>query len=197
MPPSARINGKRRHVTESLLERIARGDRTAVADCIEAYSGLVWTLARRFLSNDADAEEAVQEIFMEIWQRADRYDRSVAGEATFVSMIARRRLIDRSRKLAREPGSEPLDEARHSLSEDSQRFLEASADMQRVVGVLQTLGAEQQEVINMASWLGMSHGAIAEHTGIPLGTVKSYITRGLLKIREALGETEIVGKVQS
>ncbi len=170
------------------LQRIAAGDRKAVAECIETYSGLVWSLSRRFLANEADAEEAVQEIFMELWQRASTYDPEKAGEATFVSMLARRRLIDRRRKLDREPMSEPLDEMQPALSEDGQRVLEASAETQRVVEVLKTLKPEQQEVINMSSWLGMSHGAIAKETGIPLGTVKSYMTRGLTKIRDALGE---------
>ncbi len=184
-------------MTTTILERIASGDRSAVAECIDTYSGLVWSLSRRFLANEADAEEAVQEIFLELWTTADRYDRSVAAEATFISMIARRRLIDRRRKLDREPLSEPLDEVEHSLSGDTQRVLEASAEVQRVVDVISTMKPAQQEVINMASWLGMSHGAISEQTGIPLGTVKSYMARGLTRIREALGEPGIAGKASS
>ena len=70
-------------MSQSLLERIASGDRSAVAVCIDTYSGLVWSLARRFLANDADAEDAVQEIFMEIWSTADRYDANVAGDTTY------------------------------------------------------------------------------------------------------------------
>ena len=181
-------------MTASLLQQISNGDQSAVASCIETYSGLVWSLARRFLANEADAEEAVQEIFLELWEKAHRYDPAVAAEVTFVSMIARRRLIDRRRKLAAEPVAEPLDEVEHSLSEDAQGVLEANAEMERVIGVIQTLKPEQQEVINMASWLGMSHGAIAEQTGIPLGTVKSYVTRGLGTIRQVLGEPGLAGK---
>ncbi len=176
-------------MSQTLLERIAGGDRTAVAACIDTYSGLVWSLARRFLANDADAEEAVQEIFMEIWSTAGRFDAAVAGEATFISMIARRRLIDRRRKLDREPASEPIDEVQHALSEDGEKVLEASVETQRVIDVIRTLKPEQQEVIRLSSWLGMSHGAIARETGIPLGTVKSYMKRGLNTIRETLGET--------
>ena len=162
----------------TLIQRIAIGDPDAVADCIDQYSGLVWSLARRFLPNEADAEEAVQEIFLELWEKADRFDPGIAAEVTFVSMISRRRLIDRRRKLEREPPSQPLDESFDSLPMDAQGILEASAEMKRVVSVIKTLKPEQQEVINMASWLGMSHGAIAEQTGIPLGTVKSYVVRG-------------------
>ena len=85
----------------TLLERIGRGDRTAVAECIDTYGGLVWSLARQFQANEADAEESVQEIFMEIWTRANRYDAGKASEATFISMLARRRLIDRIRRQQR------------------------------------------------------------------------------------------------
>ena len=181
-------------MTASLLQRISNGDQSAVAGCIETYSGLVWSLARSFLQNEADAEEAAQEIFLELWEKAHRYDPGVAAEATFVSMVARRRLIDRRRKLAAEPVAEPFDEIEHALSEDGQGVLEASAEIERVIGIIRTLKPEQQKVINMASWLGMSHGAIARQTGIPLGTVKSYVARGLSTIRQALGEQGLAGK---
>ncbi|MEM7430719.1 MAG: sigma-70 family RNA polymerase sigma factor [Pseudomonadota bacterium] len=175
---------------KTTLERIAEGDRKAVAQCIDEYSGLVWSLSRRFFDNQADAEEAVQEVFMDLWENASRFDRQVAAEVTFVSMIARRRLIDRRRKLDRQPRIESLDERDEALCENADAVLEASAEVQNVVDVLRTLKAEQQEVINMASWLGMSHVAIAEQTGIPLGTVKSHIARGLATIRDVLGEAE-------
>jgi len=184
-------------VTASILERIASGDRTAVAECIETYSGLVWSLSRRFLHNEADAEEAVQEIFLELWETAGRYDPAVAAEVTFISMIARRRLIDRRRKLDREPPAEPLDGQQDLLSDNAQRAVEASAEMHNVLDVIGTLKPEQQEVISMSSWLGMSHGAIAEHTGLPLGTVKSHLSRGLTKIRAALGEPGFARKASS
>lgn len=175
-------------MNKSTLERIAEGDRRAVAQCIDEYSGLVWSLSRRFFDNQADAEEVVQEIFLDLWENAHRFDRTVAAEVTFVSMVARRRLIDRRRQLDREPPLASLEEGNEVLDQSADAVLEASAEVQNVVEVLRTLKAEQQEVINMASWLGMSHGAIAEQTGIPLGTVKSHIARGLASIRDVLGE---------
>jgi len=175
-------------VNSTLLQRIASGDQAAVGLCIDTYSGLVWSLARRFLSNEADAEEAVQEIFFEIWDKAGRFDPAIASEVTFVSMLARRRLIDRRRRLQTEPIAEPLDELEFTMGKDMQGLLDASAEMGRVIEVIETMKPEQQEVINMASWLGMSHSAIAEQTGIPLGTVKSYVLKGLRAIREVLGE---------
>lgn len=176
-------------MSDAILQRIAGGDREAVSECIERYSGLVWSLSRRFLQNDTDAEDAVQEIFMELWSKAGRFDPAVAGEATFVSMVARRRLIDRRRKLARQPEHHPIDEHEHMLSDNGQRALESSAETERIIRAIATLKPEQQEVIKLSSWLGMSHTAISKQTGLPLGTVKSYISRGLLAIRETLGES--------
>ncbi len=179
----------------SILERIANGDRTAVAECIDEYSGLIWSLSRRFLGNESDAEEVVQEIFVELWQKASRFDPEVAAEVTFVSMLARRRLIDRRRSIDNQPPSESFDERESCLTDDAQRVIEASVEVRNVIDVISTLKPEQQEVINMASWLGMSHGAIATQTGLPLGTVKSHLSRGLSRIRKVLGEPGLAIKV--
>ena len=173
---------------DSLLERVGRGDRDAVAECIERYSGLVWSLARRFIANESDAEDVVQEIFLEIWSTADRYDRSRSGEATYISMIARRRLIDRVRKMSREPASEPLQDVEQLLTRDGQTAIESAVDTRRVIEVIETMEPVQQRVLRMSTWLGMSHAAIARDTEMPLGTVKSHLRRGLLRIREQLAD---------
>lgn len=171
----------------SLLERIAGGDRSAVALCIDQYSGLVWSLARRFIANEADAEEAVQDVFMELWANASRFDATKAGEATWISMVARRRLIDRARRENRAPESEPLADVEHLLTRDGHAAIEASAETTRVMEVIESMNPEQMQVVRMSTWLGMTHAAIAERTNLPLGTVKSHLRRGLSRIREQLG----------
>ena len=171
----------------SLLERIAGGDRNAVALCIDQYSGLVWSLARRFIANEADAEEAVQDVFMELWANASRFDASKAGEATWISMVARRRLIDRARRESRAPDSEPLSDVEHLLTRDGHAAIEASAETRLVMEVIESMNPEQMQVVRMSTWLGMTHAAIAERTNLPLGTVKSHLRRGLSRIREQLG----------
>jgi RNA polymerase sigma-70 factor (ECF subfamily) len=85
-------------VAQAILKRIAAGDKTAVQDCLDSYGGLVWSLARRMSPNTNEAEDAVQEIFIDVWKNAARFDESQSSETTFVAMIARRRLIDRLRK---------------------------------------------------------------------------------------------------
>jgi len=87
----------------SILERVAQGDPSAPAECIDRFSGLVWSLARRLCASASDAEDAVQEIFIDVWKSAGRFDPSIASETTFVAMIARRRLIDRGRRRMRRP----------------------------------------------------------------------------------------------
>ena len=95
-------------MSDSILQRVAAGDTEAVAACIDRFGGLVWSLARRFLDRPTEAEDAVQEIFIELWKSASRFDPSIASETTFVAMIARRRLIDRQRKLGRRLESEAV-----------------------------------------------------------------------------------------
>src|SRR5215212_9595046 len=82
----------------SILQRIAGGDQTAVQDCLNQYGNLVWYLVKKFNGNAEDAEDAAQEIFIDIWRNAARFDAAKAPEAAFITMIARRRLIDRLRK---------------------------------------------------------------------------------------------------
>ena len=92
----------------TFLERIAAGDPLAVDGCLEKYRGLVWSIARRFAGNHADAEDAVQEVFVELWRHAGRFDPAVAAESTFVATVARRRLIDRHRRRGRQPEAVPF-----------------------------------------------------------------------------------------
>ena len=85
-------------MNESILARVASGDANAVRECIDEFGGLVWAIARRMARTRADAEDAVQEIFIDVWKSAGRFDPAQGSEKVFVSTIARRRLIDRLRR---------------------------------------------------------------------------------------------------
>ena len=93
----------------SVLQRIASGDSAAVRDCIEQYGALVWSLARRLSRSPSDAEDATQEIFLDIWRSAGRFDAAQGSDKVFIAMIARRRLIDRLRKTSAEPPMDPVE----------------------------------------------------------------------------------------
>ena len=175
-------------MNETILQRIAAGDQAAVTECMDQYGGLIWSLARQFLRSAEDAEDVVQDIFIELWSKADSFDPDKAGETTFVGMIARRRIIDRLRKLGRQPQMDELDEA--GLLEQVSDFSQAETvtDLAKAEKVIAALKPEHQKVLYMSIYEGHSHNAISELLNVPLGTVKTTIRRGLIKIREDLEE---------
>jgi len=170
----------------SVLQRIASGDPAAVRECIQQYGALVWSLARRLSRSPADAEDATQEIFLDVWRSAGRYDAAQGSDKLFIAMIARRRLIDRLRKTSAEPpmdGVEILDQiAWADPGTSSERSVEAE-QAARVVGELRV---EQRQVLELGLLHGLSQSEIATRLQMPLGTVKSFMRRGLQKVRERM-----------
>lgn len=173
---------------KSILERIAAGDQAAVPECMDAYGDLVWSLARRFLRNDADAEDAVQDIFIDLWGSAGRFDRAVASEVAFVSTIARRRLIDRLRQHTRRPGMDSIDDEEFGeMRQPAVRAqLEEESDVAVVERVMATMAPEHRQILSLSLYEGYSHSEIAQRLGLPLGTVKTRVRRGLIYIRDQL-----------
>lgn len=173
-----------------ILPRVARGDPQAVQACLDRYGSLVWSIALKWSSSRADAEDAVQDIFIDLWKSASRFDGSKAGEATFIAMIARRRMIDRRRAQGRErehraPADVDLDE----LASDAHEALETHGEALIAAKAMATLPADRQKVLQLSIYEGMTHEQISSSTGIPIGTVKSHVRRGLNTIRNRLSET--------
>ncbi|MEZ5459815.1 MAG: sigma-70 family RNA polymerase sigma factor [Steroidobacteraceae bacterium] len=175
-------------VPEPVLPDVARGERAAVQRCMARYGALIWSIARRFSPTAADAEDATQEIFLDLWRSAARFDASRGSERVFVTMIARRRLIDRmrSQKSRREHEVGGLDDEAAQVGIDARIDRCAEADIARAA--LEELPQEQRKVIQLSIVDGLSHGEIAARSGLPLGTVKTLIRRGLIRVRQALGE---------
>jgi RNA polymerase sigma-70 factor (ECF subfamily) len=176
----------------SILERVAAQDPTSFHECVEKYGGLVWSLARRFTPNHADAEDATQEIFLDLWQKADRWDRSKSSEVTFVTMLARRKLIDRFRKSNRSIewsslGDDSSADLPSSSIASSVEILDESEKATRCLG---KLGEKQREVIRLSIHQGLSHSKISERLEMPIGTVKTYARRSLLELRECMERFE-------
>lgn len=176
-------------VTQSLLGRMADGDQAAVGECITRYGGLVWSLARRLLRDHAEAEDGVQEAFVAVWQAAGQFDPTVAKESTFVGMIARRRLIDRRRRLDRLPTPVTLEQGRSVSDLKSPTVdgvLQSQEESDRLAHLWTMLRDEERAVLQLAIYEGCTYAEIAERSGTPLGTVKSRARSGLSRLREGM-----------
>lgn len=155
-------------------------------ECIDQYGALVWSLARRLTPTDAEAEDAVQDIFIDVWRSADRFDPAVASETTFIAMIARRRLIDRRRRAGRRPRTEPIGEPTAPGADGAARRQDVREEASLASRAFESLSPDQQRVLRLSIFQGLSHERIARAMGIPLGTVKTHARRGLMRVREIL-----------
>jgi len=180
-------------VPECVLDRVAAGESSAVDDCMSQYGGLVWSLARRFCPDRTDAEDAVQEIFIEVWRNAGRFDAAIGSESTFVTMIARRRLIDRYRKRSRTPETSPVFEDAVACDNEQVDRAEIREEAARARRQMQRLRPEERRVLELSIDGGLSQSQIAEATNLPLGTVKTHARRGLMRLRRLLGEPSGIG----
>lgn len=177
-------------VSDSLLQRVGGNDASAVSEVLSRYGSLVWAIVRRQFTDSAEAEDLVQEIFLDVWRSAHRFDPSVASEATFITMIARRRLIDRRRKRERRPEAVPLPEQLPSPTSNRPDPAELQEDVAQAKEAMAQLRPEQRKVLELSIYNGLTHERISETTGMPLGTVKTHARRGLLRVRELLGGTK-------
>ena len=172
-----------------LLPRIASGDEYAVRECIERYGALIWSLVRRWSPDARDAEDAVQEVFVDLWRSASRYEPTRSTEAGWVAMVTRRRLIDRLRRRQRAVELEPLPDDFDLAHDDT--LDEARDDrVERARATLRSLPDAQRTMLELSLLHGRTHDEIAKATNTPLGTVKSHIRRGLQRARAILQHTD-------
>jgi RNA polymerase sigma-70 factor (ECF subfamily) len=172
-----------------LVARIADRDETALAALYDRFAGTLLAIGTRILGNAGDAEDVVQEVFLQVWRQAGRYDPARSSVAGWLSLIARSRAIDRLRN--RKVGERTaLDaHAEHPRGDASQ---EGAANVlfaerrRRIVDALGALPVEQREVIELAFFQGLTQNEIAARTLTPLGTVKTRTLLALKKLRTAL-----------
>lgn len=169
-----------------ILQKVALGIERAMELCIKKYSGLVWAIAKRYVRDHSSAEDVVQETFVELWKSAKRYDPAIATESTFIGMLARRRAIDYARKESRRPQLEPLPDAEALTQLTTEPSVTVSANGEDVRSVIKQLPDETQKIFSFHFEQGMTHPEIAEKTGLPLGTVKTRLRRGLIEARNKL-----------
>lgn len=172
-----------------LVERIVEQDQNALAELYERYSDVLLALARRILIDHSDAEEVLQEVFLQVWDQAMRYDGSRSSVSTWLVLITRSRAIDRlrSRQVVDRTLSAVQQENQdiHTSPEGARAVL-IEQRRNRLLRELQQLPAEQRQVLEHAFYGGMAQSEIAKVTGIPLGTVKTRTMLAMKKLRKAL-----------
>ena len=158
-----------------------------MTECLDAYGGLVWSIARRLCGDAAEAEDAVQEAFLSIWKSAEKFDAARSSEKTFVAMIARRRIIDRRRSAQRRLDVQPLADPVPTESR-IEADLETQEEAVRARRMMTELKDDERRVLELAVDHGLSQSEIATRTGMPLGTVKTHARRGMIRLRELLAD---------
>ena len=170
-----------------LLARTALGDRAAFAQLYGATRAKLFAVSLRIVRERALAEEALQDSFVSIWHHASDYARGKGAPTTWMAAIVRNRSLDLVRRAREMPdvddalAAQMVDESARPAAE-----VEARAEAHSLARCLAELDAEQRQSIALAFFHGLTHSELAAHLGRPLGTVKTHVRRGLLKLRDCL-----------
>jgi len=176
-----------------LMQRVAANDEQAVGDLYDRFGSLVYRLAYQSMPTRAEAEDAVQEVFVRLWKTADRYDPKRAALVTWVMLITRRHLVDKLRRNRARLKPISMDEAPPAGTRDTDRSL---ADLERderygaLMKRVNTLPELQRTVIVRAYLGGQTLRQIGEELDTPLGTIKSALSRALVRLRERANEEQ-------
>jgi RNA polymerase sigma-70 factor, ECF subfamily len=173
----------------ALLQRSSRGDQNAYATLYDAVSAKVYGLALRVVRDPAQAEEVAQEAFLEIWRTASRYEPARGSALAWMLTITHRRAVDRVRAAEAATRRDIVYEQKNQpVSHDSTaEAAHASMEAHRVRGALETLTAVQREAVELAYLGGYTHTEVASMLDLPIGTAKTRIRDGLIRLRDTLG----------
>jgi RNA polymerase sigma-70 factor, ECF subfamily len=175
-----------------LMQRIARGDAAALAALYDRHSALVQAMCLRIVRDQGEAEDLLIDVFWEIWQRGQRYDADRGAPMTYLLTVARSRSLDRLRSsdhrfsALNDQTSPSVNEDQRAGGDDPSAGLLIGENRARVRRALASLDAAQREAIEMSFYDGLSHSQIAAKLDKPLGTVKTHIRQGLIRLRDFL-----------
>jgi RNA polymerase sigma-70 factor (ECF subfamily) len=175
------------------LQRLAAGDGDAAARLYDRHARAVYSLVLRVLKDEGDAEDVVQEVFAQAWRQAARYDASRGAVGAWLLMMARSRAIDKLRSVRARPGSRGTDDATAidgmpAALRDAPSAIIDAENARLVRRALADLPLLQRLVIELAYYEGLTQREIADRLEQPLGTIKSRLRLGLLRLRDALAE---------
>jgi len=181
-----------RAVELDLLARVAKRERAAFEQLYDRYANILYATAMKFLKEDADAQDVVQDVFIQIWDKAKLYDPAKGKPLTWALTLTRNRSIDRIRAIQRRTRLRDDFEKETVLDEsagvrESLSGVDASEKSQVLRDAVGRLSPEQRKVIELAFFRGFTQSEIADRLGEPLGTVKARARRGLMKLKEILG----------
>ena len=167
-----------------ILPAVAARVAGATRQCIDRYAGLVWSVAKRMGLSPADAEDLTQEVFLELWSKADAFDPDKGSEPAFIATIARRRLIDHLRKSGRRETPSAMTMPIADKPQPSPVEIDDEAAAAREA--MTTLSDAQRTVLTLSVYEGFSYPEIADHLQMPLPTVKAHARRGMIAVRDAI-----------
>jgi RNA polymerase sigma-70 factor (ECF subfamily) len=177
----------REMVWTAYLRRIAAGDPSALSALYDQGSGVIFGLALRILGSEADAEEVTIDVYAQVWRTAGSFDPSRGSVMSWMSTIARSRAIDRLRSLRAAGCSQPLSEAEPLLAgKDTEEGAIRRLELRRAQAAVAGLPEDQRRAVALAYFSGMSHSEIAARLNVPVGTIKTRIRLGMMKLRDFL-----------
>ena len=174
---------------ETLLAQIAGGDQAAFGALYDEISPRVFGLIRRLLVDHAQSEEVTQEVFLEIWQNASRYEPSKGGASTWILTMAHRRAIDRIRSSQSGRDRDVKIGIRDYVSDydNVADTVETTIEHERVKEAMSQLTELQRQAVTLAYYGGFSHSEVATMLSVPIGTVKTRLRDGMIRLRDELG----------
>jgi RNA polymerase sigma-70 factor (ECF subfamily) len=177
-------------VDAALMRRVAANEQAAIGELYDRFGTLVYRMAYQTMPSKSDAEDAVQEVFVRLWRTAGRYDEDRAALVTWVMLIARRHLVDRLRRTRARVKAGSLELAAGAAAEDTVESSRLDRDEKMAI-LMKRISAlpELQRTVVIRSYLGgQTLRQIGEELNTPLGTVKSALSRALVRLRERSGE---------
>ena len=192
-PSKANLQAAKAAEDAALLGKVEQGDQAAMGLLFDRYSGIVYSVALRVLKDTGQAEDVMQDIFIQIWKKPGAFISGRGSLGAWLVVVARNRAIDALRR--RRP-TDSVEDVVLASSTDLAAEAERNTLMEKVRAYMHQLPPEQRKSVEMAYFEGMSHSEIAEKTGDPLGTVKTRIRLALITLRKAMqGKRQIPSSV--
>jgi RNA polymerase sigma-70 factor (ECF subfamily) len=175
-----------------LLKRIGQGDSASFALLYDRLAGALFSTAYRVLNNQAAAEDVLQDVFVQIWEKAPLYNPALGKPLTWAVTLTRNKAIDRLRSTHRrsrlQENVQHESEIFNQFDDRSSFDVVASAETSKLIRqAVEKLSNDQRQVIELAFFSSMTQAEIADHLGQPLGTIKARIRRGMIKLRDVIG----------